>query len=250
LIVTLAIKNNIIDIKIDTINKELYSGSDSRIKDGLKERIIELNTIRKFPIGMLSEIENRPVLKEEIKDNEKTIASFKVSLVKSKEIGRKQVEILEKQIEAENLKTPVVNQTRIEELKDSIATSKNNLASSEKNIRTEIASLNNKIKSDAKRYRQLPFVFYLSSLFMVVCATFVFVFLFGYLGNFFFNAYTFRNDNQPAQWKELILGEKAIDSRQPLLSTTLNILIITTIVVIINLNQIVSVLEEILAYLF
>jgi hypothetical protein len=249
LFVTLAIKNNVIDYRIEGISKELLSVSDPKNNDGLEEKIIELNTIRKFPLDMLSEIENRPILKDEIEDNEKSIANFKVSLVKSKETGRKQLENLEKQIEAENFKTPVVNQTRIEELKDSIGICKNNQIISEKRIRAEIAGLNAKIKSDTKRYRQLPFVFYLGSLFFVVCATFVFVFLFGYLGNFFFNAYTFRNDNQPAQWREFIRSEKAVDSRQPLLSTTLNILIIT-IVVFLSLNQFVPILEEFLAGLF
>ena len=76
---------------------------------------------------------------------------------------------------------------------------------------------------------------------MVVFGTFVFTFILGYFGNFLFSAFIFRNNSEPAQWKEFINNERNLNPRQPLLSTTLNIIIaVVALVVILYYYNIIS----------
>jgi hypothetical protein len=235
---TLRLKNNIIEVKIEKILKEQQVSVNQNDEYKLTQHIIELQYIQQFPMGLLQEMKHRPFFKEEFESDKRKLSDKKVELAKSKDLISKQLSNLEKQIEQEKQRVPVINQTRIEELTDSVANYKFSLINTEKTLTIEIQNLATEVEFAARKHNQLPLIFYLSGLFLVVCSTFIFIFFFGYFGNFFYSAFVFRNDNQPAQWKELIDAERKLDSKQPLLSTTLNFIIIVLISCAIFYNSI------------
>ncbi|MBN2485143.1 MAG: hypothetical protein JXB34_04120 [Bacteroidales bacterium] len=230
LFATIRIKDNIIQVKIDKHARQIAVEPGSEYK--LIKGIAELKYYKQFPSSIISEIEHRPFLLAELNNSRVKLREKKNELAAAKEYASRKTEFFEKAISDEKLKSIAVNQTRIEDLSDSVSLLKSQFAGTEKKLTSDIDRLNIDIEFAARKYNQLPVVFFLGTFFMVVCLTFVFVFVFGYFGNFFYNSFIFRNDNQPAQWKIFIEKEKTIDHKQPLLSATLNIVLILALTLI------------------
>jgi hypothetical protein len=229
---TIRVKDNIVSVKTDKLLTKQQNATDAVEEYRIGQQISELKYILNFPEELLQDIEHRPLLKTEIEGKTKKFSEKKAELTTSRENISKQLNTLNKKIEDEGLKTPAVNQTRIDELKDSVNQYNNYLKFSEKNLNLEIQKLSIDVEFARRKFSQLPFIFYLSGLFFAFCSSFVVMFILGYFGNYFYNAFVFQKDNRPAKWKEFIDNEKTLSSRQPLLSATLNIILIITVLIV------------------
>ena len=232
LFITLVLKDNIIDEKINRLTKEQYSATTAADEYRYNKRKDELEFIKQFPWQILQEMKHRNLLKKEINDNSEKINNIQLNLAEYKDNLNYVATEIKRQIGEEQLRR-FVNQTRVLELEAKLLelNEESEIYYKEKMFEIEKARIN--IEFLTRHYKQLPAVFYFSGLFMVVLCTIIFAFFIGFFGNFFYKSYKFHNDGTPAMWKEIIKGEKAINSRHPLLSITLNIVVITVLVLLI-----------------
>lgn len=226
---TILIKDNIIDLRIYKLQQLKNNASDQVEEYTYNKQIDALEYIQGFPLQMLQELKHRPVVKRNFEDLDREIKHKRQLL--DTYILNKEHEIEEAKLGVnEESDRTVINQTRIEELQRFIDYSQVEYANEVKNRNIDISTLEIDKTFLVRKYKMMPLVFFLSGLFIVVATTLVFVFLTGFYGNFFYNTYIFRNDKTSAKWKEFISTEQQSDSRQPLLSTTLNIFISLVIV--------------------
>lgn len=228
LALTLGLKYSVINMKIKHAEKEILINENQEQQLKLRGEIEYLKYIQQFPTMLVKEMENRQLIENEINNLKKELNEEKISLARFKEKNSQQLYELKSLKEAEQ-KKPVINQTRVDELTASINSLSINEKQVEQSKNNKIEEVNINIGFAEKKYSQLPFIFYLSGLFMVFVSTLVFAFFWAYFGNFFYNMYKFRNDGTHAVWKDYIQDEQLLDNKQPLLSVTLNIVLILAI---------------------
>jgi hypothetical protein len=222
---TLKLKDNIIDIKKDKVLNEQLKEEDPLKKHKLDKQLENLNYIRQFPQLLITEMQNRDAINREIEYSKRELQGLKEELAGFKNSVNLQITDLEKQI-AEEKQKAAINETRVEELKNKSEQLKRQLELDSKSKTGDITQTTMDIEFAQHKFRQIPFVFYLSGLFAAITSSLIFVFIFGYFGNFFYAAFVCRNDGTPAQWKEFIKEEQRLDNKHPLLSTSLNVIIL------------------------
>lgn len=231
LTITLKGKELVIDLKI---NKLQNSNSNLEQVDDYR-RIKEINHlkyIKLFPGQVLHEMGHRSLLRDELVEHKDR--NYKQDIEHKRyntETHNKLTEI-KNAIAAEKQKS-VINQTRVEELIDAKQRLERQSKQMLKTQSTEMELTTVDIEFTNKKLKQLPWVFYLSGLFVVIVCSFIFTFIFAYFGNFFYKSYLFRNDETIATWREFVIEEKQFDSKQPLLSTTLNFILLIVAALII-----------------
>lgn len=235
---TLRLKDNILDIKINKLEKERL-GTTIQIDDAkIGHKIQELKYYKQFPVSvkqiptfLFQEVKHRNLLLKEIDTKKRSLDSYKASQEEKKLALRQNIEDYEKRITDES-QQPVINQTRLDDLQLSLNESRAQLKKIEDATDFYVSDSEIALEYMQRRYKQFPAVFFFSGLFFVVILTLIITFLTAYLGNFFYNSYIFRNDGKPAQWRVFIRNEQEQDDKQPLLSTTLNIILIVVLLIL------------------
>ncbi len=225
---TLQLKENIIDIKIEKLIAAQNHATEQSAEYRLRKEINHLQYIQQFPAQILQEMGHRSLLKEELTGYENTKKELETELASYRDVANTTKTSLRDSINAEKQK-PVINQTRINLLEEKYQLNSLELKQFESSNNSLVSNAKIDIEFASRKLTLLPFVFYLSGLFLVVATTLVFSIFFGYFGNFFYKTYLYRNDDTKAAWKIFIDDEKRIDKKQPLLSTTLNIIVIAII---------------------
>lgn len=225
LFLTMQVKENITEVKISKVT-ELRSNAPTQIANyRLSKEIDRLEQVKLFPKHFLQNFSHRNLLENELSGYETQRTLQQTNFAEAQKETNKAIEDLSLIISSEKEKA-VVNQTRIDEANDKLATTKKRFDHYQKRYKQDVAMLDIDIEYTKRKYRQQPILLYLSGLFMVVVSTLIFAFAFAYYGNYFYRAFLFRNDDNRAKWKDFIREQKEIKRYQPLLSTTLNIIII------------------------
>ncbi|MBN1118851.1 MAG: hypothetical protein JXA77_16700 [Bacteroidales bacterium] len=227
---TFTIRDNVIDVKIEKIRHEQVNSKEQLTDIKLGKRIETLRYIKQLPQVIVQEIKHRNLVENEFTKYDRDKKELEEDLLLTRNQVNEQIIGLKTQIEQEKQKS-VINQTRLEELDKAKQLLEAQLKKYEASKETEIQRAQINFEYTRKKHKQMPLVYYLSSLFIIVVLTFGFTALLGYLGNFFYSAFIFRNDGTPAEWKSFVNEEKEIDTRQPFLSTSLNIIILLCIAV-------------------
>lgn len=225
---TMQLKNNIIDYKIDKLTAAQSATTNQDQEYRFRKEINQLKDIRLFPFQIRYERGHRSYIKDEWLAYQRKLEDQKLDLQTYKAETTQALENLRNTINAESKKT-VINQTRVNELEESF---KQIQVQQKRNVKAISASINTTeidIEYANRRFKSMPWVVFLSGLFWVITLTLVFAVLFAYLSNFLYKTYLFRNDSTPARWKLIIDDEQAIDKKQPLLSTTLNIIVLLVV---------------------
>lgn len=232
---TLSLKDNILDIKISKLKKERLNAKEQIDDFRISQKIQELTYYKQFPTFneqrqtfLMQEMKHRQLLVGEIENEKKYQAKLGAELVKSQENLKSQINELSGLIQEESRKN-IVNQTRIEEAQLKIARAKTELRKTEQETAQEIKMSEIKVEFLERKNNQIPIVFYLSGLFAVIILTLIFTFYVAYLGNFFYTTFIYRNDGSISEWRNLVRAEQTTDSRQPLLSTSLNLILLLLI---------------------
>jgi hypothetical protein len=228
---TIELEQGIFKRNINHLNYKLQESSDLTEQQKINEQLEYQQYLLILPKNIIKEVENRQLIQNEITDSKNSLKDEQQDLTRLSEENKLKQNFLE-QKKSNEQKKPVINQTRIDEITDSLKVLNLEIKQIESLKLDKINNAKSKLNLALRKYNQLPVIFYLSGLFMVFVLTLVFAFLWGFYGNFFYSAFVFRNDDTPAMWKEFIKDEKLLDGKQPLLSITLNILIILTILVI------------------
>jgi hypothetical protein len=222
---TLQMKEGITQVKIEKLLTQ-QSNAENQVTDyKIGKEIDHLEYLIAFPQQFFQDVNHRELLSQEINDYKKRKKQINVEFANFQEQSEKQIAEYKKAVENERSKK-VTNQTRVEELQKSINLAGARLKDYESKVTTETKILTIDEEYATKQLKRIPVLFFLSGLFLVVVSTLVLTFALGYFGNFFYRAYLFRNDGSSAEWKSIIHEEKEINHNQPLLSTTLNIIII------------------------
>jgi hypothetical protein len=239
LVLTLTLKNNILDIKISKLEKKRL-GTTEQIDDyRLSQKIQELNYYKQFPTFneqhktfVMQEIRHRHLLEKEIQNENFNQDRIESNFLGIQEQMLRNIEGLSQIIQNESQKE-VINQTRIEEAKLSLDRTRAELKNLENEKDYEIQESVIKIEFLERKHKLVPLIFYLSGLFIVVILTFVLTFISAYFGNFFYTTFIYRNDGTKAEWRNFIKTEQKEDVKQPLLSATLNFGLFIVIVIIV-----------------
>lgn len=230
---TLKMRDIITDVKIEHISSSPGGTSDRVIQlrtDNMKKT---LESFKNFPSLVRDAVELRTDLERDLSNNSSEQQKRKSELELLRTETSAQISDLENQVSAE-LQKIAVNETRIEELQSLKEQLKLNLETNEKRILSELQVLSVAEEFLSLKSKQLPFLIYLGGLFIVVIITLAFTFVLGYFGNFLYYAFIFHNDGTQAEWKNYFQVEQQIDSKQPLLSTTLNVIILISIATLIS----------------
>lgn len=222
---TLQVKDISIDNKIDSL---ISAKRDSKTQVDEYRILKEINHFqytRQFPAQILQEMGHRSLLVEELNGYNKALNSLNQEWTSYSSKAKVTLTHLRDSINAEKQKT-VINQTRIEELEDQHHKISNDFSNKEASYKTTVRKTDIDKEFISRKIKLLPIVFYLSGFFLVIAMTLIFTFFFGYFGNFLYKTYLYRNDETKANWKLFIDNEKELDKKQPLLSTTLNVIII------------------------
>jgi hypothetical protein len=229
---TLSLKDNILDIKISKLKKDRLNAKEQIDDFRISQKIQELTYYKQFPTFneqrqtfLMQEMKHRQLLVGEIENEKKYQAKLSLDLVKSQENLKSQINKWSDLIQEESRKN-VINQTKIEEVQLKLAHAKTELGKKEQVTAREIKMSKIKVEFLQRKNNQIPIVFYLSGLFAVIFLTLIFNFYIAYLGNFFYTTFIYRNDGTIAEWRNLIRAEQETDARQPLLSTTLNLILL------------------------
>lgn len=232
LFLTIQFKNSLFDIKIDKLTNAQNITNEQVEEYRYRKEISHLKEIQQLPNQIRFERGYRSYVRDEWKAYENKLQELKLEHQTYRSETNQTLEGYRTAINEENGKA-VINQTRVNELEEKYQNLSNRQKSDIKALDISINNTEIDIEYAKRRYVQLPVVFFLSGLILVVVLTLVFTFFFAYLGNFLYKTYLFRNDSTPAQWKVIIDNERTIDKKQPLLSTTLNIVVLVVITYII-----------------
>ncbi len=243
IMLTLTLKNNILEIKISNLENKRLSATEQIEDFRISQKIQELNYYKQFPAFneqrkpfLMQEIKHRYLLDKEIQNEKKNKKKIETEFINIQEQMNKRINELSVLVQKESQKN-VINQTRIEEARSDIEKTNIQLRKLEDKKELEVQESDIKVEFLQRKYKLIPLIFYLSSLFFVVVLTFIFTFISAYLGNFFYTAFIYRNDGTKAEWWNFIKSEQAIDIKQPLLSTALNLgLLIIVLIIILSRN--------------
>jgi hypothetical protein len=244
---TLRLKDNIVDIKINKLGKERL-GTTVQIEDTkIGHKIQELKYHKQFPVSvrqipafLFQEVKHRNLLLKEIDTKQRSLNNYKASNKELESRLGQDIENLEKRITEES-QQPVINQTRLDELQLTLNETRAQLKKNKDAAEFYVQNSEIALEYMQRRYNQFPVVFYFSGLFFVVVFTLILTFFTAYLGNFFYSTYVFRNDGKPAQWRIFIHDEQNLDNKQPLLSTTLNIILIIVLLLLLQYWEIINI---------
>lgn len=224
LFLTIQGKDGLINIKIEKLYKEQAITTEQQNEYRIRKEISHLQYTKQFPLQILQEVEHRSLLEDELRGYKRDLEENEQVLQEHINSENTKLKVLSDSIKKEKQKQ-VLNVTRIEELEKKQSQTQSELNQFKQNKNIEISNNNIDIEFAHRKLKQLPWVFYLSGFFMVVASTLIFTIFFGYLGNFFYKSYLYRNDGTKAHWKTFISAEKEENKNQPLLSTTLNIIV-------------------------
>jgi hypothetical protein len=223
--ITMQVKEYITIVKIEKLVTE-QAYATNQIEDyKIGKEIDRLEYVAAFPKQFFQDINHRTLLKKEKIDKEKRRNQNDQNYANQQEITRKEIARLNEIINTEQNKD-VINQTRLEEHRVILQRTEEKFKRYKANHNNEQEMLSIDIQYLDKQYKSLPVLVYLSGLFVVIAGSFIFAFILAYFGNYFYRTYLFRNDGTPAQWRIFIAEEREYDHNQPLLSTTLNTIII------------------------
>jgi hypothetical protein len=227
-ILTIGVKHEVIEMKITQIEKNIHVSNDPMKEAELNSELQYLKYIQGFPMNLLQEIENRPLLCNEIANLDEKIDAFTTRRMSLEDLYKIQREKLLKEKSDESLKV-FADVNHLKELETQIQVIENDQITKEEQLDRTIREAIIYKNFAEKKYRWVPVYFYLSGLFIVVSCTLVVTVLLGYFGNFFYSAFRFRNDKTKALWIYFVHEERLLDRRQPLLSASLNIFLLTVL---------------------
>lgn len=237
LLLTFIAKDEIIDANISRLKnkKDLEHIDKIRIPIQINElenaKMFPVYRVNKFSTLLLQEMKHRPFLESEIDNDNNSIQNINREFTQLENTLEKQVSSFDSVLLAESQKVEI-KQNRIDDFKNKRARAQNKLASERLKKTAKIETLEIGLTYKTRKLKQLPVKFYLSGLFYVFAGSLIFTFLLAYWGNFSYNSFIFRNDGTKAEWRQFIDHEQRRDYKQPLLSTTLNIIIIGTAIIL------------------
>jgi hypothetical protein len=238
-VLTMQVKESITQVKIDKLLIEQSNAKDQLTDYRLGKETDRMEYIASFPKQFFQDINHKSLLKEELNQYKKTIERDRLDLLAVQAQTNENSAKIKESIESEQGKL-AINQTRVDELQQKLKLTEKQYKEYETNMNMEIAMLEIDIEYANREFKQLPLLLYSSGLFVVVMLSLVLAFALAYYGNFFYRSFLYRNNATPAKWRELIQLERTENHNQPLLSTTLNIVLITAIVLILLESKLIN----------
>ncbi len=236
---TLKVKENVSEVKIEQLMLKQSNASDPIEEYRIGQEINLMKQVATFPRQFFQDINHRGLVKNEILQYQTLKKQYLLELASNQEKTNSEVELLKEVLNQEQNKL-ALNQTRVEEVEQKIKTIEKQFMHYDSKLKIEVVRTDITIEYLQRQLRQFPVLFYLSGLFVVIAGGFVLTFFLAYFGNFYYRAYLFRNDGTPAQWRLILQEEKDFDSRQPLLSISLNIVLIVILVYLLNQSSAVN----------
>lgn len=230
---TLKVKENISEIKIDQLMLKQSKTSDQIEEHRIGQEINLMKQVATFPRQFFQDINHRGLISNEIIQYQNLKKQYLIELAINQEKSNQEIESLKEVLRQEQNKI-ALNQTRVEEVEQKVKTIEKQLMQYNSKLQLEVERTDITIEYLQLQLKQFPVLFYLSGLFVVIAGGFVLTFFLAYYGNFFYRAYLFRNDGTPAQWRLILEEERNDDSRQPLLSISLNIILIVLLAYFLN----------------
>ena len=220
--VTNLVTDNLIGLRIDQLKEAELNAPDFKSAYRIQKNIDHLEYLSALPKGLIQEMQHRQSIEHEVRMYTNDLKSTRREVFIQEEGLRQKIQDIERTI--------ADNGSNLEKEQE-----KNSLLAQLKNIhaskQVEIDQLEIDIEFLKRRDKQLPIVFYLMGLWVVCLTSFVMAAFLGFIANFYFDVFTFRNNEIPTYLYRCARDEYRIDRNQPLLSTTLNLITIGLIIV-------------------
>lgn len=236
LFLTMQGKNSITEIKIQKLTTKQSTSTSQLENHRISKEIDRLEDVALFPRQFFQDLNHKDLIKKELdnyKSSQKHLMNIEATKIKN---YNNYIKALNDNIETEKNKS-VINQTRLEEYTQQLKNTEIESENFKTQIKHELDMTEIDIEYAKRKNSQMSILFYLTGLFTVVVLTLPLAFAISYLGNYFYRAFLFRNNATQAKWKDFIEEQKEKSKAQPLLSTTLNIIIIISILVYMAIQQ-------------
>ncbi|MBN1599365.1 MAG: hypothetical protein JW894_13815 [Bacteroidales bacterium] len=237
-VISLNIKNSVVDIKINVLKTEQATTKDAVEAFAINKRIDQLEYLKVFPGRILQEFEHRKITETEIAFAEEDFRTEQQELLRTQEETEKK--LIELQSEVTSLKLEKPNSNLISELSNEAVILQNNIKEFTLAKQIEIEKLDIQIKYLKRKNKQIPALLFFGGLWLVLFGGMVAAFITAYTGNVYHQVYLFRNDNEKSVWIKKVREIKGKDSKQPLLGGTLFILTIIIIYIVLTQLNVIS----------
>jgi hypothetical protein len=231
LTLTMQLKENITEVKIDKLLLGQSNAHSQLVDYKIGKEIERLRYVKIFPKQFFQDVNHRILIKDELEDYIETKEKRQLEQAKFQSKVNEEKQMLNNNIVVEQNKV-VANQTRIDEITNNISLLEDSYKVFEQKTNAEIEMLDVEIEYAQRQFKQAGILFYLGGFFAVVFLALILTFVLAYYGNLYYRTFLFKNDGLSAKWKEFIQFEQLENINQPLLSTTLNILIVAGIIVL------------------
>lgn len=222
---TLSVKDNVTQIRLNVLKEKVIATSDPIERYQLEKDRKDLVYIQKIPYDIEQDMRHRDNINTEIKLKEQKVEEVTLDYNQIIEEKQNDYQALEKQIEELKSKQ-FVDQNRVAVLEKQLEDKQKKIESVENIQQLTLAKLDVDLQYLSKHKKQIPLIFYFISLLIIVLGTFILTTFLGYMGNVLYDVYTFRNNKDLNYILKTIKNEQTIDAKQPLLSTTINIITI------------------------
>jgi hypothetical protein len=246
-VMTYNIKNSIEEVKINKLKVEQAISNNVVDAYLIGKHIEHLQYLQQFPAGLLQEMQHCKNLATEIIFCEEDVKAAEAEILLKTEDYKLKIINLENQInKLRNQNQADINITSLVKEKDQLQIQHSVYRSSQ-----EISINKSKIDLEylSLKKKQIPILFFLGGLWLVIFGGIVVSFAITYIGNVVHQVFVFRNDNESVEWKNIAARIRKKDPKQPLLGGTLIVLTLFLIYLLVVQVKFITTLESLLSAL-
>jgi hypothetical protein len=230
---TLQLKNTVIDMRISNLNTQLYT-TEEVDKFEIQNQINRMEYFKDFPqlvFGDFTGLRERIAVKDNLLRNLEAASNQRSEYENSFELEIDSLQNLLNIIRGERDSSQIAN---IIYLENQLESRQSDYDLWKSKISMDIARLSSDLKFEKEMIIQLPIAFLFTIIWISIFGGIVLAVVIAYLGNVYFELYSFREDETPSFFRKEAMRLNEKDRNQPLLGFTLIVLI--TAVVILELK--------------
>jgi hypothetical protein len=222
------LKNSVAEVRINHLRSEQAAISNPDSAYLIEKKIENLKSLMQFPLNLKQEIKHRSILDNELLFATEDLRSLREDQIKSNEQFNSKMANLQKEIKQMGSDTSV---DAIEEEKSKL---QSEFSRDQETAKKEFVRLKTDILALNQKRNQLPILFFLAGLWLVIFGSLALAFGIAYFGNVFHQLFLFRNNNNSSEWAQSAEDIRESDHKQPLLGGTLFIITVFLIYLLIK----------------
>ncbi|MGD2035080.1 MAG: hypothetical protein PVF73_08495, partial [Bacteroidales bacterium] len=216
---TLFLKTNVVEIKIENLKSKQTETPDPIAADAYQKQVEHLTDLQQFPRNIFQNMKHRANLAAELLYAKEDVKTENEEYIESEENYEKRIGALENEIKLRQANNPA--DYTIAGLKSEKELLEKQYGNYKKTKKTDIARLNSQISYLELKIKQIPVLFFIGGLWLVIFGGMVLSFAVSYLGNVYHRIYVFKDDGNKSYWTSAASQIRSANPKQPLLGGTL-----------------------------